>query len=64
LPRWPPSPRPTPGVMTRAAVEGPFGFCHFAPDPGQLVALDAFYVGRLKGVGTVWQLTAVDTATR
>ena len=52
------------GVVTRAAMEGPFGFCHFASDPGQLVALDAFYVGRLKGVGTVWQLTAVDTATR
>ena len=29
-----------------------------------MVALDTFYVGKLKGVGTVWQLTAVDTATR
>ena len=52
------------GLVTRAGAEGPFGFCHFASRPGQLVALDAFYVGRLKGVGTVWQLTAVDTATR
>jgi transposase InsO family protein len=26
--------------------------------------LDTFYVGRLKGVGAVWQLTAVDVATR
>jgi len=52
------------GLVTRASAEGPFGFCHYASVPGQLVALDAFYVGRLKGVGTVWQLTAVDTATR
>lgn len=29
-----------------------------------MVALDTFYVGRLKGVGAVWQLTAVDVATR
>lgn len=28
------------------------------------MALDSFYVGKLKGVGSVWQLTAVDTATR
>ncbi|MBU1227608.1 MAG: DDE-type integrase/transposase/recombinase, partial [Actinobacteria bacterium] len=41
-----------------------FGFCHFAARPGDLVALDSFYVGKLKGVGTVWQFTAVDTHTR
>ena len=52
------------GLVTEAAKEGPFGFCHFAARPGDLVALDTFYVGKLKGVGTVWQLTAVDTATR
>jgi transposase InsO family protein len=52
------------GLVTEAAREGPFGFCHFAARPGDLVALDSFYVGKLKGVGTVWQLTAVDTATR
>jgi transposase InsO family protein len=28
------------------------------------VALDSFFIGKLKGVGPVWQLTAVDTATR
>jgi transposase InsO family protein len=28
------------------------------------VGLDAFYVGKLKGIRPVWQLTAVDTATR
>ncbi len=52
------------GLVTQAAKEGPFGFCHFAARPGDLLALDTFYVGKLKGVGTVWQLTAVDTATR
>src|SRR3954462_7959875 len=45
-------------------MEGPFGFCLFASTPGEDVPLDAFYVGRLKGVGAVWQLTAVDIATR
>ena len=34
------------------------------PAPGDLVALDSFYIGNLKGVGKVWQLTTVDTATR
>ena len=52
------------GQLTDAAKEGPFGFCQFASTPGQVVALDTFYVGRLKGVGAVWQLTAVDVATR
>lgn len=52
------------GLVSREAMRGPFGFCHFAARPGDLVALDAFYVGKLKGVGTIWQLTAVDTATR
>jgi transposase InsO family protein len=42
----------------------PFGFCHWAAQPGDLVALDSFYIGKLKGVGKVYQLTAVDTATR
>ena len=52
------------GQLTEAALAGPFGFCQYASAPGQVVALDAFYVGRLKGVGAVWQLTAVDIATR
>jgi transposase InsO family protein len=54
----------TTGLLTDDAREGPFGFCHFAARPGDLVALDSFYIGNLKGVGKVWQLTAVDTATR
>ncbi len=52
------------GQLTRATLEGPFGFCMFASAPGQVASMDAFYVGRLKGVGAVWQLTAVDVATR
>jgi transposase InsO family protein len=52
------------GQLTDAALEGPFGFCLYAAQPGQVVSLDTFYVGRLKGVGAVWQLTAVDVATR
>ena len=54
----------TTGLVTEPALEGPFGFCHFAARPGDLVALDSFSIGKLKGVGPVWQLTAVDTATR
>lgn len=30
--------------------------------PGELVSLDCFYIGKLKGVGRVWQLTACDAA--
>jgi transposase InsO family protein len=52
----------TTGVVTREAE--PRGFCHWAAAAGHLVGLDAFYVGRLKGIGAVWQLTAVDTHTR
>ncbi len=53
------------GLITEAAASDElFGFCHFAAWPGDLVALDSFYIGNLKGVGKVYQLTAVDTATR
>jgi transposase InsO family protein len=54
----------TSGLVTDPAKNGPFGFCHFAARPGDLVALDTFYVGKLKGVGAVYQLTAIDTHTR
>jgi Helix-turn-helix domain/Integrase core domain len=55
----------TAGLVTEAVVDNePFGFCHFAARPGDLVALDSFYIGNLKGVGKVYQLTAIDTATR
>jgi transposase InsO family protein len=33
-----------------------------ATHPGDLLSLDTFYVGRLKGVGRVWQITACDAA--
>ncbi len=33
-----------------------------ARQPGELVCLDSFYIGKLKGVGKVWQLTACDAA--
>jgi transposase InsO family protein len=55
----------TTGLVTEAASEDePFGFCHWAAGPGDLIALDSFYIGNLKGVGKVYQLTAIDTATR
>ncbi len=55
----------TTGLVTDAARDPePFGFCHFAARPGDLVAMDSFYIGKLKGVGSVYQLTAIDTATR
>lgn len=55
----------TTGLVTEAACENePFGFCHYAARPGDLIALDSFYIGNLKGVGKVYQLTAIDTATR
>jgi transposase InsO family protein len=31
-----------------------------ATEPGQLVCRDTFYIGQLKGVGKVWQITACD----
>jgi transposase InsO family protein len=61
----------TAGLVTDAGVEqlsergeGPFGFCLWAAAPAAVVGLDCFYIGKLKGVGEVWQLTAVDTHTR
>lgn len=55
------------GLITEPITEHgsePFGFCHFAARPGDLVALDSFYIGKLKGVGKVYQLTAIDTCAR
>src|SRR5438874_6089964 len=34
-----------------------------AERPGELVCLDTFYIGKLKGVGKVWQITACDAAS-
>jgi len=44
--------RPTP---SRAHIE--------AEEPGELVGVDCFFIGHLKGVGRVWQVTACDTAS-
>jgi transposase InsO family protein len=34
-----------------------------AQAPGDLLSLDTFYVGKLKGVGKVWQITGCDVAS-
>jgi transposase InsO family protein len=34
-----------------------------ADEPGELVCLDTFYIGKLKGVGKLWQITACDAAS-
>ena len=52
------------GQVTDAALEGRSASAWHATHAGQVVALDTLYVGRLKGVGAVRQLTAVDIATR
>jgi hypothetical protein len=44
------------GLVTEPVVDEPFGFCHYAARPGDLVAMDSFYIGNLKGVGKVYQL--------
>lgn len=55
----------TTGLVTKLAADDElFGFCHWAGKPGALVAVDSFYIGNLKGVGKVYQLTAVDTFSR
>ena len=55
----------TTGLVTEAAREAePFGFCLATGGPGELVCLDSFYIGKLKGVGKVYQLTAIDVFTR
>jgi hypothetical protein len=55
----------TTGLVTEAARKNePFGFCLASGGPGELVCLDSFYIGKLKGVGTVYQPTAIDVFTR
>ncbi len=34
-----------------------------AEKPGELVCIDTFYIGKLKGVGKLWQITACDAAS-
>ena len=55
----------TTGLVTEAAKDDePFGFCLAAGGPGELVCVDSFYIGKLKGVGKVYQLSAIDVFTR
>jgi len=55
----------TTGLLTEAVRDDePFGFCLATGGPGELVCLDSFYIGKLKGVGKVYQLTAIDVFTR
>src|SRR5713101_1771932 len=58
----------TAGLLTertrRALWQAPHGRPRHvaACEPGELVCLDTFYIGQLKGVGKVWQITACDAA--
>jgi transposase InsO family protein len=55
----------TTGLVTEAARDDePFGFCLASGGPGELVCVDSFYIGKLKGVGKVYQLSAIDVFTR
>ena len=55
----------TTGLVTEAARDDePFGFCLATGGPGELVCIDSFYIGKLKGVGKVYQLSAIDVFTR
>ncbi len=55
----------TTGLVTEAARQDePFGFCLATGGPGELVCVDSFYIGKLKAVGKVYQLTAIDVFTR
>ena len=40
----------------------PFGFCLATGGPGELICLDSLYIGKLKGVGKVYQLSAIDVS--
>jgi hypothetical protein len=58
----------TAGLLTERARRTPWQAQHgqsrhvAAREPGELVCLDTFYIGQLKGVGKVWQITACDAA--
>jgi transposase InsO family protein len=55
----------TTGLLTDAARDDePFGFCLASGGPGELVCVDSFYIGKLKGVGKCYQLSAIDVFTR
>ena len=51
------------GLLTERTVRRRRGRHVAAARPGVLCSLDSFYVGKLKGVGKVWQLTGCDCAS-
>ncbi len=54
---------PTLGLVTERTARQLAKTRHVAAErPGDLVCLDSFYIGKLKGVGKLWQLTACDAA--
>jgi len=54
----------TTGILTTPAKDGPFGFCHFAARPVIGSPWTPSLSASPEGIGPVWQLTAVETATR
>jgi transposase InsO family protein len=58
---WP----PPPAVCSRKPpARAAHGLLPHVGGPAELLSLDSFYIGNLKGVGRVYQLTAVDVFTR
>ena len=53
----------TRGLLTERTARRRRGRHVAAAQPGDLCSLDSFYIGKLKGVGKVWQLTACDCAS-
>jgi hypothetical protein len=54
----------TVGLLTERTGRAHRGGRHVeAAAPGELLSLDTFYVGKLKGVGKVWQITGCDVAS-
>ena len=53
----------TTGLLTERTARRHRGRHVAAAQPGDLCSLDSFYIGKLKGVGKVWQLTGCDCAS-
>ena len=53
----------TTGLLTERTVRRHRARHVEARQPGDLCSLDSFYIGKLKGVGKIWQLTACDCAS-
>jgi transposase InsO family protein len=51
------------GLLTERTARRRMGRHVAAAQPGDLCGLDSFYIGKLKGIGKVWQLTACDCAS-